>query len=306
MRSLVLVRAHTVAPVSGTRCYARFATTILDPGSQVLPPSVDGILAWSNLFRCAATFGNYLSYLRLGCELLGVETNVFRDPLIRRAKVAIEKRGQFTARGRLFLRMDVVRRIILSAQGDAKAWAFAMLCLASYVFLLRLPSEGIPIVRGGGVQFDDSVARQAVLTVEEDAIVLRLARRKNKLRGSTLRRACWCHQCTLTCPLHVLGGYFKALGCGAAPFVAFTPASALASLRSVLRELGVANANAYRTHDFRRGHARDMQARGATLREILDAGEWRSPSFLGYLDLDQLEADVVLEAHLNDSSGNEG
>ena len=69
--------------------------------------------------------------------------------------------------------------------------------------------------------------------------------------------------------------------------------------------LGIVDAARYRLHDFRRGHARDMQARGATLREILDAGEWRSPSFLGYLDLEQLEADVVLDAHLNDSSGNE-
>jgi len=41
---------------------------------------------------------------------------------------------------------------------------------------------------------------------------------------------------------------------------------------------------------------------GAKLHEILRAGEWRSPAFMEYLDLHQLEQDCVLEAHLDESS----
>ena len=61
--------------------------------------------------------------------------------------------------------------------------------------------------------------------------------------------------------------------------------------------------------------------RGASLREILNAGhalhdfcymwlvvigpafrgEWRSPTFLDYLDIMQLERDAVIEAHMDES-----
>ena len=72
----------------------------------------------------------------------------------------------------------------------------------------------------------------------------------------------------------------------------------------MLKELEVKDARLYRTHDFRRGHARDMQAWGRTLAEILAAGEWSSPAFMKYLDMMALERDAVMEAHL-DESGDE-
>ena len=40
---------------------------------------------------------------------------------------------------------------------------------------------------------------------------------------------------------------------------------------------------------------------GAPLWEILAAGEWRSPAFLTYLDMHQLETDLVIQAHVEDS-----
>lgn len=52
-----------------------------------------------------------------------------------------------------------------------------------------------------------------------------------------------------------------------------------------------------RTHDWRRGHAKDMQMNGKRLWEILQAGDWRSPAFMEYLDLHRLEEDGVAEAH---------
>ena len=54
---------------------------------------------------------------------------------------------------------------------------------------------------------------------------------------------------------------------------------------------------------LRRGHARDLQRHGASLYEILMAGEWRSPAFLKYLDVFALERDVVVEAHVDESDG---
>ena len=92
---------------------------------------------------------------------------------------------------------------------------------------------------------------------------------------------------------------------GGALFSGFSSALVLRCLRSRLASLGVPSAELYRTHDFRRGHAQDLLARGATLREILEAGGWRSPAFLRYLDLVELEREAVVEAHLleSDSDG---
>ncbi len=85
-------------------------------------------------------------------------------------------------------------------------------------------------------------------------------------------------------------------------FGGITAASALATLRAYLGRLGVDGAGAYRTHDIRRGHADDLRVSGASLGVILRAGEWRSPAFMSYLDLGELEAGAVVEAHVDESS----
>ena len=64
----------------------------------------------------------------------------------------------------------------------------------------------------------------------------------------------------------------------------------------------VPEAKHYRTHDLRRGHAKDLVQKGANLCEILSAGEWRSPAFLSYIDYCELERGAVAEAHYNESS----
>jgi len=81
--------------------------------------------------------------------------------------------------------------------------------------------------------------------------------------------------------------------------------SVLSNLRRRLALIGVVDGQSYRTHDFRRGHARDIQFRGGSLRELLEAGEWRSCAFLKYLDLVDLERDIVVQAHLDESSDEE-
>ena len=103
----------------------------------------------------------------------------------------------------------------------------------------------------------------------------------------------------------MFGEYVQKQKAGCKLFACFTSSTRLWKLRHRLNDLGVAGALTYRTHDFRRGHARDLQHNGASLREILNAGEWRSPAFLTYLDIEQLEQDFVVEAHLDESSEDE-
>ncbi len=46
-------------------------------------------------------------------------------------------------------------------------------------------------------------------------------------------------------------------------------------------------------------------APGAPLWKILEAGEWRSPAFLKYLDFHKLETGLVMQAHLEESDEDE-
>ena len=59
--------------------------------------------------------------------------------------------------------------------------------------------------------------------------------------------------------------------------------------------LGVARAQHYRLHDFRRGQAQDLADAGMPLATILKAGDWRSAAFALYLDLPGIEAKAVVQ-----------
>ena len=100
-----------------------------------------------------------------------------------------------------------------------------------------------------------------------------------------------------------MGPVLDQLADGQLLFDGITASKALIRLREILDKSHTPEARAYGTHDLRRGHARDLQRRGASLHEILMAGEWRSPAFLKYLDLLALERDVVVEAHVDESDG---
>ena len=71
---LVSNAVHCLKTACGIRCWITFARGALGVQGAVFPPTVEGILAWSNTFRCSRTFSNYLSYVRMGCLLVGCST----------------------------------------------------------------------------------------------------------------------------------------------------------------------------------------------------------------------------------------
>ena len=144
--------------------------------------------------------------------------------------------------------------------------------------------------------------KASAIYVEGSKVVLQLARRKNRPRGSVLRRSCWCSTCTHTCPIHVLWPMFAVMPVGHKPFENITPAAALGRLRHMLAAVGVEKAGLYCAHDLRRGHARDLQAKGASLYTLLSAGEWASPAFTQYIDKAALEDAAVEQAHVEELS----
>ena len=207
-----------------------------------------------------------------------------------------------------------VGQLVERASNQPDTHRFAMLFLLSYAFLLRLPSEAIPVTAHTG---DCSLKKEGMF------LVLSLKRRKNKPGGSRLVRGCWCRESKQTCPMHVLGPYLANCRPGERLFLGITSAVALSTLRLSLQSIGVARSHECRTHDLRRGHAKDLQlsgtmprfpvdpscahcvSLGAPLWKILEAGEWRSPAFLSYLDMHRLETDLVVQAHLAESESDD-
>ena len=285
---------------SGMRAWLSFCRGFLGRVGEVFPPEIDDLLAWSRLFRHEKTFGNYVSYVRLACEVVAKPTDVFNHPSLKRAKLAIAKRGLFARRQPRFIQLELVGRMVSRMLVASELLELVMLCGMSYAFLLRVPSEGLPVAAHGSTN-----ARLPVFSIRGDTAQLYLPKRKNRSSPSTLYRKCWCKKCPMTCPVHIVGKYFMKLKWGTQPFQRMRPDTVMRDLRRLLMQLHVPEAVEYRTHDLRRGHAEDLRQGGSTLGEILRAGDWKSPAFLQYLDQDQLERDRTAEAHMVDSSDDE-
>lgn len=281
---------------SGIRTWAGFAACAA-PHAQAWPPTLDVLLAWSLLFRCKGTFRNYVSFLRTACCITRHPVAVFDAPEISRAMLAIAKRRLFAPREQMFIRRELVAKLV-NIKHLCRGFR-AMLILA-YAFLLRVPSEALPC-RISRTPSGDGQG-QSWLYVDDKRATLILRRRKNKQGGSVLNRGCWCKQCKVTCPVHRLLELCANLQAGDKVCRGLCAKRALGLLRKSLTDLGVDNAGQYRTHDLRRGHAQDLLQSGAPLAAILAAGEWRSPAFLSYVDQAKWEGEAVLAAHLGESS----
>jgi hypothetical protein len=239
---------------SGVCCYIQFAERLLGGGHHGFPPTVDGLLLWSHNFRCVGTYSNYVGHVRTLCLAMDVPMPSADHPALARAKSSIVKRMLFSPRPRMFIQRTMVRNMCLSVERGLLSFDMAMLWLTAYVFLLRVPSEALPLVRGT----QEDLGHQCTVFLDSDGCVcLRLRRRKNRPGGSLLRRKCACTACPRICPVHVLWlQFFAKLPLGAQPWIAVSADNARKKLRTTLGRLGVASPDLYGTHDFRRGHAK--------------------------------------------------
>ena len=137
--------------------------------------------------------------------------------------------------------------------------------------------------------------------------MVRLARRKNRLHESVLRRACSRSDDNVwTCPVHHLGKWLMQQPHGSRLIAHVRADTARCTLKRRLQGLDVEHASEYVLHGFRRGHAMDIASASGDLRTILAAGEWSSPEFLKYFDVTEFEENVALQAHIDDSGESDG
>ena len=160
---------------SGLKCWLRFAREALGREGRELPPSQDGLLAWSMTFRCDRTFSNYLGHVKTGCMLLGLSCEAVDSQVLKRAKLAIAKRTSFRPRMQLFLGLRMVENMLEHLLAHPEWSTTVLWAWTAYVFLLRVPSECLPLVTAGGIGEE---SMQSVMHVHDDHLELVLASRQ--------------------------------------------------------------------------------------------------------------------------------
>ena len=167
---------------------------LVGDGVAAFPPRIEWLQAWGTIFRCSGTFANYLGCAKVGCLLANEDTRVFQHPAVRRAKDGVGKSGRSASGEKLWIRRHRIEALMrwaevctfgrgavknlyseLPCQDNPAAKRFAVLYLVCYIFLLRLPSEALPMVAPGGSAEED---QQSVicLNVVEQELVLKLRR----------------------------------------------------------------------------------------------------------------------------------
>ena len=164
------------------------------------------------------------------------------------------------------------------SEGDEAA---AMMYLTAYSFMVRVPSESLPMIAGGDPSKPLVQGTHSAIAVVDNEIILLLARRTNLPDGSIIRRDCTCSKPRQMCPVHVLGPSLQAIaGRGQGPFSNISPCFARSELKRRDGLAGCLDSKLYTLQELRRGHAQDIIENGGNLQRISSAGQWSSNAFL--------------------------
>ena len=173
-----------------------------------------------------------------------------------------------------------------------------MALLLAFEALLRVADECIPLQCGGEGEDERLPAgrHSAVLWTEDKSLVLRLASRKNRPRGSLLKRRCKCpsvgaHFCPACRTLLFVST--RKLRVGDRLFTR-TASQMAGCIRAALSTLWVVHKAWFTWKAARSGRATELAAQGMPLAQIMDLGEWKSSAILNYIDESAVDAAEML------------
>ena len=185
----------------------------------------------------------------------------------------------------------------------------------SWIFLLRVPSECLPLVRQKPFErmdADSALQSPAVIGVEKGNIVIKLHRRKHMAGGARLVRRCICeryppgsleiHVPQLFCPTCVLwDAICGRVRAGDMLFPGLSGPRFTDKLRNMARHLGWERSEKLGSHSIRRGAARAILEAGGSFAQLLKAGQWHSSAYRLYLDLGMEENRAMAEVMIEQS-----
>ena len=290
------IRGSLRPVASGLRSWGAFCDSIAAPHFPVTAvlASLYGIC-----HRAGSTYALYLGHVKKACVLLGHDTSWFREEQVRSVVNGVVKSSLRFKKPREALSAADLRRICTDSRPISQP---RLLVVISWVFMLRVASEGVRISRvaDDSAALDPYVAPQhaGALGLWRGSLCLRLRRRKNKPSGEFLHRGCSCrasdgsskHCGVSLCPLCVLWPIIRRkITVGSPIFDEDVAVRARSWLQGALRSTGVPHASCFGLHAIRRGAARASIENGGSLDELCKAGSWSSRAFAVYLDLATVE-----------------
>ena len=285
---------------SGIQCYASFCDLI-----QVayFPPCSENILRWSTVFSPGRTFGIYLAHVSKACQLLNLPLT-WITPSIRGVAKGLASAQDVSFRFDNFIQKDLFVKLI---RFELLSSEVGRLFYVSYLFFLRVPSEGLPIIRAAPSDIITTKAPQSCMALMGirsiggfPRLILKLKKRKLNKTGAIMMRPCFCDgegmMPTGLCPIRDFSPLIQNTTLpGEGLFSSLQRRNLNRILKAILKRMGVESAEKYSTKAFRRGAAMDIMASGSTLAQIMRSAGWHSQAFRAYL-MFQMEEECNMKA----------
>ena len=303
---------RSLGPVaSGLQGYLNFCELLhVSP----FPPRASTLVNWSTLFTAGRTFQAYLSHVKTACLVAGYDTSCFTPEVLAAAR-GLKNSLHRGSQSINYIWKESLLKII--AREDL-SHEFSRLCFISYVFLLRVPSEALPLVRA----FPDEDVTAKSRPLDSPALidlrrvdgtlklVIKLDSRKNIRGGAVLSRPCLCARESFgkgsICPVHTLWPAIRAgTRCGQPLFPSYNSGNLNPTLKTVLEKCGVKDALQLSPHGFRRAAAEELKRQGGSYGLIMSMGNWNSQAFKGYLTFDLDEEREIVQLMAQDTSEEE-
>ena len=289
------VRSSMPQVASGVGCYLAFCSLL---AIAPFPPAAESVARWSAVFKPGKTFGIYLSHLAKACQLMGIDCSWKSNDTVIAVAKGLRNKPSGKIKFHNSLEPATLNRLVKTETWSSE---LAQISYIAFLFMLRLPSEALPLKRAlpsDRLLCNDISSSPAVIGLREfhgeQRLVIKLAKRKNTRDAFSATRPCFCGDNFLlprhNCPIH---RFWKAVIATVAPGAPLFPnlqgKNFSRILRAVLGKLEIPDAEKYSSHCFRRGAAAAILNSGSTLSEIMRTGGWASSSFKVYLDLHRSE-----------------
>ena len=284
---------------SAVRAWNAFAFEVLNyPMEKTFPP-VEGrhLEAFGEIFKNVGSALNYVGHVIFAATWARCDMR-FNDCHFKAWQLGMRKkktsRNDVVKHASFLLTSSMVNQLVqfFDAIMDDEA---AMLTVQCWQEFLRVQSEGVDAMAGDQSQalaLEDGVD-SAVWVDSQGCACHRMAKRKNRPKGSILRRPCTCGEDKIICLPCRLGKFIQRRSKGQRLYnmnsYDFTK-----RLKEALRSLGYENVEKFTLKAFRAGHATELACLGVDLAKIMEKGEWSSRAIFSYINMEQVDQSVLL------------
>ena len=125
---------------SGIQCYSAFCDLA---GAAYFPPTSANVKRWGSLFNPGKTFGLYVNHLAKACQILDIATDWYGDS-IRAISRGLSNIQDLSVKFDNFIFKEIFVALINRGGLDTE---IGRLFYVSFIFLMRVQSEGLPMQR---------------------------------------------------------------------------------------------------------------------------------------------------------------